>query len=67
MEEKGWYVVHTQTGYEDKIQRLITQNSQNQGFADRIFQVLIPTEEVVEVFYKVFNPGEVEGKIKVEN
>jgi hypothetical protein len=24
------------------------------------------TEEVVEVFYKVFNPGEVEGKIKVE-
>ena len=25
------------------------------------------TEEVVEVFYKVFNPGEVEGKIKTEN
>ncbi len=25
------------------------------------------TEEVVEVFYKVFNPGEVEGKIKLEN
>jgi N-acetyl-anhydromuramyl-L-alanine amidase AmpD len=24
------------------------------------------TEEVVEVFYKVFNPGEVEGKIKIE-
>jgi hypothetical protein len=24
------------------------------------------TEEVVEVFYKVFNPGEVEGKIKLE-
>jgi len=25
------------------------------------------TEEVVEVFYKVFNPGELEGKIEVEN
>ena len=25
------------------------------------------TEEVVEVFYKVFNPGEVEGKIKIDN
>ena len=25
------------------------------------------TEEVVEVYYKVFNPGEMEGKIKVEN
>ncbi|MEK9182637.1 MAG: hypothetical protein AAB809_01010, partial [Patescibacteria group bacterium] len=24
------------------------------------------TEEIVEVFYKVFNPGEVEGKIKLE-
>jgi hypothetical protein len=24
------------------------------------------TEEVVEVFYKVFNPGEIEGKIKLE-
>ena len=49
MEEKGWYVVHTQTGYEDKIQRLITQNAQTQGFTDRVFQILIPTEEVVEV------------------
>ena len=49
MEEKGWYVVHIQTGYEDKVQRLISQNSQIQGFTDRIFQVLVPTEEVVEV------------------
>ena len=24
------------------------------------------TEEIVEVFYKVFNPGEIEGKIKLE-
>ncbi len=29
--------------------------------------VQLGTEEVVEVFYKVFNPGEVEGKIKLEN
>jgi transcriptional antiterminator NusG len=49
MEEKGWYVVHIQTGYEDKVHRLITQNSQIQGFTDRILQVLVPTEEVVEV------------------
>lgn len=28
--------------------------------------VQLGTEEVVEVFYKVFNPGEVEGKIKIE-
>jgi hypothetical protein len=28
--------------------------------------VLLGTEEVVEVFYKVFNPGELEGKIRLE-
>ena len=31
-----------------------------------IKSVQLGTEEVVEVFYKVFNPGEVEGKIKLE-
>ncbi len=31
-----------------------------------IKSAMLGTEEVVEVFYKVFNPGEVEGKIKVE-
>ncbi len=32
-----------------------------------IKSAMLGTEEVVEVFYKVFNPGEVEGKIKLEN
>ncbi|MEK7564555.1 MAG: hypothetical protein AAB510_03260 [Patescibacteria group bacterium] len=31
-----------------------------------IKSALLGTEEVIEVFYKVFNPGEVEGKIKLE-
>jgi hypothetical protein len=31
-----------------------------------IKSVELGTEEIVEVFYKVFNPGEVEGKIKLE-
>jgi len=31
-----------------------------------IKSAMLGTEEVVEVFYKVFNPGEVEGKIRVE-
>jgi len=49
MEERGWYIVHTQTGYEDKVRRIITQRAEQQGFDDRVFQVLIPTEDVVEV------------------
>ncbi len=32
-----------------------------------IKSVQLGTEEVVEVFYKVFNPGELEGKIKIDN
>ncbi|MDO5765345.1 MAG: transcription termination/antitermination protein NusG [Elusimicrobiales bacterium] len=49
MEEKAWYVVHTQTGHEDKVREKILLNIEIQGFGDRVFQVLVPTEEVVEV------------------
>jgi len=61
MEEKAWYVVHTQTGYENKVKEHIEQNAAGQGFAERIFQVLIPTQKVTtskrkEVLRKWF-PG----------
>ena len=48
-EEKCWYVVHTQTGHEDKVREKILLNVDSQNFGDRIFNVLVPTEEVVEV------------------
>ena len=48
-EEKAWYVVHTQTGHEDKVREKILLNIDIQGFADRVFQVMVPTEEVVEI------------------
>jgi len=48
-EGRAWYVVHTQTGHEDKVREKIKLNSEIQGFGDRIFNVLVPTEEVVEV------------------
>jgi len=48
-EERAWYVVHTQTGHEDKVREKIKLNSEIQGFGDRVFNVLVPTEEVVEV------------------
>lgn len=48
-EERAWYVVHTQTGHEDKVREKILLNIETQGFGDRVFQVLVPTEEVVEV------------------
>ena len=42
-EEKAWYIVHTQTGHEDKVREKIQLNVEIQGFGDRVFNVLVPT------------------------
>ena len=47
--EKFWYVVHTQTGHEDKVKDKILTQIKVRNFADRVFNVLVPTEDVVEV------------------
>ncbi len=47
--EKNWYVVHTQTGHEDKVRGKILTQKKVQNFEDRVFDVLVPTEQVVEV------------------
>jgi len=49
MTSRGWYIVHTQSSHEDKVKRTIDSRIETQGFSDRIFTVLIPTEEVVEI------------------
>ena len=48
-QEKLWYVVHTQTGHEDKVKEKILTQVKVLNFADRIFNVLVPTKEVIEV------------------
>jgi len=46
---KQWYVIHTQTGHEDRVKTALESKIQ-QGLArDLIFQVMIPTEKVSEV------------------
>ncbi len=44
-----WYVVHTQTGLEGKARSGLMVRAQMQGLADKIQEVLIPTEKVSEV------------------
>ena len=46
---KHWYVVHCYSGYENKVRHAIEQRIETMGMKDRIFEVLIPTEEEVEV------------------
>ena len=47
-EEKRWYVVHTYSGYENKVKANLEQRVKSMGMEDQIFQVLIPTEKVLE-------------------
>ena len=47
--KRGWYVVHTQSGYEDRVHKLLLQKIETEKLQDRVFNVFIPTEDVVEV------------------
>jgi transcription termination/antitermination protein NusG len=47
--QRGWYIVHTQSGHEDKVRSTLQNRIATLGFADRVFNVLIPTEDVVEI------------------
>jgi transcriptional antiterminator NusG len=46
---KHWYIIHTYSGFENKVADSLRGRAQAFGFADKIGQILIPTEEVVEV------------------
>ena len=46
---KGWYVVHTYSGYENKVQKHINRLIENDILKDVVFTVKVPSEEVVEV------------------
>ena len=43
-----WYVVHTQSGYENKVRQNLEARTQSMNMEGRIHEVVIPTEDVVE-------------------
>ena len=47
--EKEWFVVHCYSGYENKVRDAIQQRIETMGMRDRIFDVIVPTEEEIEV------------------
>lgn len=57
-EEAKWYVVHTYSGYENKVKDNIEKSVENRGISDLITDVKIPTEDVVE------KKGDVEKVVK---
>jgi transcriptional antiterminator NusG len=48
-DHKNWYIIHTYSGFEQKVADSLKGRAQAFGFADKIGQILIPTEEVVEL------------------
>lgn len=46
---KNWYVVHTQTGVEDKVKSLLETRVASGGLLEAISQIIIPTEQVSEI------------------
>jgi transcriptional antiterminator NusG len=47
--ERHWYVVHCYSGYENKVRHSIEQRIETMGMTDKIFDVIVPTEEEIEV------------------
>ena len=49
MEEANWYVVHTYSGYENKVKANIDKTIENRHLEDQILEVRVPMQEVVEL------------------
>jgi transcriptional antiterminator NusG len=47
--DKHWFIIHTYSGFENKVSESLRTRADAFGFADKLGQVLIPTEEVVEL------------------
>lgn len=46
---KGWYVLHTYSGYENKIEKTIRKLVQDENLVEFVFDIKVPSEQVVEV------------------
>ena len=49
MSEAKWYVVHTYSGYENKVKANIDKTIENRHLEDQILEVRVPMQEVVEI------------------
>ena len=46
---RRWYVIHTYSGYENKVKTNLEHRINSMDMGDKIFQVLVPTEEEIEI------------------
>ena len=48
-DQRSWYVIHCYSGYENKVRYNLEQRIETMGMKDKIFDVVIPTQEEIEV------------------
>jgi transcriptional antiterminator NusG len=48
-DDRRWYVIHCYSGYENKVSHNLEQRIETMGMQDKIFDVVVPTEEEIEV------------------
>src|SRR5438445_13169771 len=48
-QDRKWYVIHTYSGYENKVKTNLEHRIESMGVQDKIFQVVIPTEGEMEL------------------
>src|SRR5947207_14908810 len=46
---KNWYVIHTYAGFEGRVKASIQERANQMGLTERLGQVLVPTEDVIEI------------------
>ncbi len=71
---KRWYVLHVYSGFENKVAEAIKDKAQKQGIEDRVEEIMVPMEEVVEVrrgqkvnSERKFFPGYVLAKLDLDD
>lgn len=47
--ERHWYAIHTYAGYEKAVERNLRQRIESMGVADKIFDVIVPTEKKIKI------------------
>lgn len=47
--EQSWFAIHTYSGYEDRVAENLRQRIESMDMADKIFEVIVPTEKQIEI------------------
>lgn len=49
VQERNWYVIHTYSGYEDRVSENLRQRIESMDMEDKIFGVIVPKEKAIEI------------------